>query len=52
MSNKFVEVPVFKLKKNYEGSICSVPLIFIISAGSDPKSDFDVLASELEIKNV
>jgi len=52
MGKKFVEVPVFKLKEIYQNSNCATPLIFIISAGSDPKSDFDQLATELKIENV
>ena len=52
LGEKYVEVPIFKLNEIYKNSNSSTPLIFIISAGSDPKTDFDALAFDLEIKNI
>jgi dynein heavy chain len=45
LGQKFIEVPIFKLEDIFSFSDCSTPLLFIISAGSDPKADFDLLAS-------
>ena len=40
MGRKFIEVPVFELEKCYNDSLVTTPLIFVLSAGSDPKADF------------
>lgn len=38
-----MDYPIVKLKDVYENSNCAIPLLFMISSGSDPKSDFDEL---------
>ena len=52
MGQKFVDYPICKLKDVFEYSNCTIPLIFMISSGSDPKSDFDDLVQSSEVKNV
>lgn len=52
MNDKFVKVPVFNLEEVYKDSNCATPLIFVLSTGSDPKTDFDSFAVERDIKNI
>jgi dynein heavy chain len=50
MGKRFVEPPVPNLSTVYKDSRSDIPIIFVLSAGSDPKSDFDALAAEMQIK--
>ena len=52
MDKKFVESPMPHLATVFKDSRCDIPIIFVLSAGSDPKSDFDSLAKEMQIKNI
>lgn len=52
MNEKFVKVPVFNLEEVYKDSNCATPLIFVLSTGSDPKTDFDSFAVERDVKNI
>ena len=52
MGAKFVEVPVVLLSECFEDSGPSIPLIFILSTGSDPKSDFDKIAEDMSMRNI
>lgn len=46
IGNKFIIVPVFELAKCYKDSSIITPLIFVLSAGSDPIGDFLRFAEE------
>lgn len=52
IGEKYVEVPNSQLLDLYRDSTCKTTLIILLSQGSDPKTDFDNLAKELEILNV
>jgi dynein heavy chain len=52
MGEKFVEVPIIKLEEIFQTSNAILPLIFMISSGSDPKADFDNLSMKNGIKSV
>jgi len=40
IGQKFIEPPTFSIAKSYKDSSVTTPLIFILTAGSDPVSDF------------
>ncbi len=40
MDERYIISPPFDLAKCYEDSSITTPLIFVLSAGSDPVSDF------------
>ena len=44
MSEKYISPPAFVLKACFNDSSVISPLIFILSAGSDPNKDLEVLA--------
>ena len=52
IGESFVEIPVWSLEQIYEDSDCTIPLIFILSPGSDPKSQFDRFVEQKKIKNL
>jgi len=52
IGSKYVDPPTFNLSKVFEDSTCSTPLIFILSAGSDPTSSLYQLASEMDTKKL
>ncbi|CAB3360607.1 Hypothetical predicted protein [Cloeon dipterum] len=52
ISSKFVDPPTFNLSKVFEDSTCSTPLIFILSAGSDPTSSLYQLSIEMDAKKL
>ena len=52
MDKRFVEAPVFNLGEVFKDSTCATPLVFVLSRGSDPKSDFDSFAAEKDISNI
>jgi dynein heavy chain, axonemal len=49
LGQQFVEPPVFNLAKSYKDSSITTPLIFVLSAGSDPVADFERFASEMNM---
>ena len=49
LGRQFVEPPVFNLAKSYKDSSISQPLIFVLSAGSDPVADFLRFADEMNM---
>jgi len=49
IGKQFVEPPVFNLAKSYKDSSISQPLIFVLSAGSDPVADFLRFADEMNM---
>lgn len=51
IGKKFIEPPVPNLQTVFKDSNSFIPIIFVLQAGSDPKSDFDSLAAEMQIKN-
>ena len=48
----YIEIPIVKLEECFEDSSCSIPLIFILSQGSDPKADFDTFVASKKITDV
>lgn len=40
IGKQFIEPPTFSIAKSYKDSSVTIPLIFILTAGSDPVSDF------------
>jgi len=49
MGRQFIEPPTFNLAKSYKDSSVTVPLIFILSPGSDPVADFLRYAEEMNM---
>jgi len=43
----FIVVPTFDLAKCYKDSGVTTPLVFVLSTGSDPVSDFMKLADDM-----
>lgn len=46
---EFIQPPPFDLRACYNDSIPTTPLIFILSSGSDPNKDLDILAAEMNM---
>jgi dynein heavy chain len=46
MGQKFVEPPTFDIAQCFEDATVTTPLIFVLSAGSDPVADFKRFADE------
>jgi len=49
LGRRFVEPPTFDLAKSYKDSTNLTPLIFILSAGSDPVADILAFANEMNM---
>ncbi|XP_073944942.1 dynein heavy chain 3, axonemal isoform X2 [Choristoneura fumiferana] len=49
MGQKYIEPPPFDLEKSYNDSNCCSPLIFILSAGSDPMSGLVKFSMERKV---
>ena len=49
MGSQFIEAPTFKLDKCFKDSSTTTPLIFVLSAGSDPVADFNRFAEEMSM---
>ena len=47
LGKQFIEAPTFKLEKCFKDSSINTPLIFVLSAGSDPVADFMKFADEM-----
>lgn len=45
----FIEPPTFNLSKSFKDSSITIPLIFVLSAGSDPIADFMRFAEEMNM---
>lgn len=46
MGQKYIEPPSFDLADTFKDSTCCTPLIFILSAGTDPMSSLTKFAEE------
>jgi len=51
LDKRFIEPPPFDLKACYNDSLVITPLIFILSSGSDPNKDLDILAEDLNMSD-
>lgn len=51
MSKEFIEPPTFDLQACYYDSSNVSPLIFVLSAGTDPVADFKKLADEMSMND-
>jgi dynein heavy chain len=49
LGQSFVEPPVFNLSKSFKDSSITTPLIFVLSTGSDPVSDFKRFAEKMNM---
>jgi len=49
MGERFIVAPTFDLSKCYRDSSVVSPLIFVLSAGSDPVADFLKFADEMNM---
>ena len=48
---KYIEPPPFDLKICYDDSITITPLIFVLSSGSDPNKELDILADHMNMSD-
>jgi dynein heavy chain len=46
IGRQFIEPPTFNIGKSFNDSSITTPLIFVLSAGSDPVADFKRFAEE------
>ena len=49
LGREFIEPPTFNLAKSFKDSSVTIPLIFILSPGSDPVADFQRFAEEMNM---
>ena len=49
IGSKFIEPPTFSLSKSFKDASVTVPLIFVLSPGSDPVNDFVRFAEEMNM---
>lgn len=48
---RFIQPPPFDLKACYNDSTITTPLIFVLSSGSDPNKELDILAEDLNMSD-
>ena len=51
LGDKFIQPPPFDLKACYLDSIPTTPLIFVLSSGSDPNKELDILANDMNMSD-
>lgn len=49
MGKQFIEPPTFSIAKSFKDASVTIPLIFVLSAGSDPVADFMRFAEEMNM---
>ncbi len=49
LGREFIEPPTFNLAKSFKDSSVTIPLIFVLSPGSDPVADFQRFAEEMNM---
>ena len=49
LGKEFIEPPTFNLAKSFKDSSVTIPLIFVLSTGSDPVADFLRFAEEMNM---
>jgi dynein heavy chain len=49
LGKEFIEPPTFNLAKSFKDSSVTIPLIFVLSPGSDPVADFIRFAEEMNM---
>jgi dynein heavy chain, axonemal len=51
LGKQFIEPPTFNLGKSYKDSTVMMPLVFILSSGTNPVADFEKFAQEKNMFN-
>jgi dynein heavy chain len=51
LDQRFIQPPPFDLRACFNDSTVITPLIFVLSSGSDPNKDLDILADELNMSD-
>lgn len=51
LGDRFIQPPPFDLKSCFNDSITTTPLIFVLSSGSDPNKELDILADDLNMSD-
>lgn len=51
LGDKFIQPPPFDLKACYNDSAPITPLIFVLSSGSDPNKELDILANDMNMSD-
>lgn len=51
LGNKFIQPPPFDLRACYNDSLPTTPLIFVLSSGSDPNKELDILADDMNMSD-
>ena len=51
LGERFIQPPPFDLKACFNDSIITTPLIFVLSSGSDPNKELDLLADDLNMSD-
>ena len=47
MSREFIVPPTFNIGKSFKDSAVNMPLIFVLSSGTDPVADFTKFADDM-----
>jgi dynein heavy chain len=51
LGDKFIQPPPFDLRACYNDSTPVMPLIFVLSSGSDPNKELDILANDMNMSD-
>ena len=52
LDDTFIQPPPFDLRACYNDSSVISPLIFVLSSGSDPNKELDILADEMNMSGM
>jgi dynein heavy chain len=51
LGDQFIQPPPFDLRSCYNDSLPTMPLIFVLSSGSDPNKELDILANDMNMSD-